>query len=224
MIAENVRNVRQRVTSACQRIGQKPEYITLVAVSKTIGGSGIHEVMNSGVFDIGESYVQELRQKRVEIPDEKIRWHFIGHLQTNKVKYIAEWIHLIHSVDSLALGREISKYAGKFGRNVDVLLEANTSGEDTKYGVTADDARNILKELTQLPNINVTGLMTIGPLRQDPEESRQSFRALNELKKSLEQDGFHLPILSMGMTNDFEIAIEEGANMVRIGTAIFGNR
>ncbi|MBI4811673.1 MAG: YggS family pyridoxal phosphate-dependent enzyme [Ignavibacteriales bacterium] len=176
------------------------------------------------MFDIGESYVQEMRQKHDEVSDERIKWHFIGHLQSNKVKYIVEWIHLIHAVDSIKLGNEISRCVARFGRQVDVLIEVNTSGEATHYGVPIDETLMLVKEISQLPNINVCGLMTMGPFLPDPEESRPAFCMLRALRETIEKETHKLPVLSMGMSNDFEVAIEEGATMIRIGTAIFGSR
>lgn len=184
----------------------------------------IRQAVDAGFVDIGENFVQELIRKREGLGDDRIRWHFVGHLQTNKVKYIAPWIHLIQSVDSIRLGEEISKQAGKAGRVVDVLVEVNTSGEATKYGVNPAGTRKLVSELANLENLGVSGLMTIGPFLPDPESSRPSFRMLRELRQKLESEGFQLPHLSMGMTNDFEVAIEEGATIVRIGTAIFGER
>jgi len=224
MIAENVQNIRQRISSACKKVGRNADEITLVAVTKTFSSETIRQALEAGVADIGESYVQEMVQKHEKLKGEGIKWHFIGHLQTNKVKYIAEWVHLIHAVDSIKLGNEISKWAAKYKRRMDVLIEVKTSGQSTHFGVPIENANMFVKELSKLPNINVCGLMTIGPFLPDPEESRGSFRMLRQLRDSIENEGYKLPILSMGMTNDFEVAIEEGATMVRIGTAIFGSR
>ena len=224
MIAENVKNIRQRIKSACMRVGRKPEDVKLIAVTKTLESAVISEVIKEGIHDIGENYVQEIKRKREEVPDDRIRWHFIGHLQSNKIKYIAGWIHLIQTVDSLELGSQLSKRAGTLNCKLNVLVEIKTTKEEGKFGVPIDFAPKLMKDLAILPNLNINGLMTMGPFSIDPEESRLSFRTLRLLKESLEQDGFSLPILSMGMTNDFEIAIEEGSTMLRIGTAIFGKR
>ncbi|MBI1806629.1 MAG: YggS family pyridoxal phosphate-dependent enzyme [Ignavibacteria bacterium] len=224
MIAENVRNIRQRIHSACLRVGRTPEEVTLVAVTKSFAVSSITQVLDAGVADIGENYVQELLQKRDELRAKDVRWHFIGHLQSNKVKHIAEWVHLVHAVDSLSLGKQISRCADAFSRSIDVMIEVNTTGEKSKFGVDVDMAPTLIRELASLPRMNVVGLMTIGPFLPDPEASRPAFRTLRELKRSLESDGVSLPFLSMGMTNDFEVAIEEGATHVRVGTAIFGAR
>lgn len=224
MIAENVKHIRQRIAKACEKCGRLPEEVTLVAVSKSFTSENIREARAAGVLDIGENYVQELVAKRKEVNDDNIRWHYIGHLQRNKVKEIVPWIHLIHSVDSLRVGKEISSCAGKAGRTVNILIEVNTTGEMTKYGVQPDETPHLVEQLSLLPHIKCTGLMTIGPFLPDPEQSRPAFRTLRKLKESINKQGFTLQHLSMGMTNDFEVAIEEGATLVRIGTAIFGKR
>ena len=224
MVAENIEKIRQRIASVCTRTDRKPEDVTLIAVTKTFGSLEVKGALNCGVIDFGENYVQELRQKQREFAGENVRWHFLGHLQSNKVKYIAPWIHLIHSVDSLNLGKAISRQGAVAGRTIDVLIEVHTSEESTKFGVTPESTREMVRQLSVLPNIRIAGLMTIGPFLPDPESSRPSFRTLRELKSGIERDGFELEHLSMGMTNDFEVAIEEGATMVRIGTAIFGKR
>ena len=224
MIVENVKNIRQRIINACLRVHRNPEEITLIAVSKTFGADEVKKVVEAGLYDIGENYVQELRQKRGEVSDERIRWHFIGHLQSNKIKYIGDWIHLIHAVDSLSLGEQLSKWSGKAGRKIDVLVEVNTGDEESKFGVSLVYAEKFAKDLSKLPNINLKGLMTIGPFLPDSEDSRPAYRALGRLKISLEDEGLKMPVLSMGMSHDFEVAIEEGATVVRIGTAIFGSR
>jgi pyridoxal phosphate enzyme (YggS family) len=224
MIAENVANIREQIASACERAGRSVDEVTLVAVSKAFESSHIREAVEAGVFDVGENYVQELSRKRGELRDERVRWHFVGHLQRNKVKYVAEWIHLIHSVDSLDLGREINKQAYRHGRTVDVLIEVNTSGEKTKHGVHPNEVAELAKGLKELPNLLIRGLMTIGPFLPDPDSSRPAFRMLREIKDRLEDKDIRLSHLSMGMTNDFKVAIEEGATIVRVGTGIFGER
>ena len=228
MIAENVKNIRRRIEEACARSGRSAKDVTLVAVAKTFSGSLIREAVAAGVSDIGENFVQELVRKREELAENSIRWHFVGHLQTNKTKYIAAWIHLIQSVDSGYLGKEIAKHAVRAGRKADVLVEVNTSGERSKFGVKPEGTESLVGELSGLDSLRVVGLMTIGPLPArevpDPESSRPAFRTLRELRDAIRQRGAALPHLSMGMTNDFEVAIEEGATIVRIGTAIFGKR
>ena len=225
MIAENVKIVRQRIVSACVRVQRTPEEITLIAVTKTFSSNLVKEVTLAGIKDIGENYVQELCRKREKIADDSIRWHFIGHLQSNKVKHIVPWIYCIHSVDTISLGKEISRQAERSGRpRAEVLVEVNTSGETTKFGVKPAETILLVKDLSRCSNIRVSGLMTIGPFLPDPESSRPAFQVLAYLKKKIVQEGIPMQHLSMGMTNDFEIAIEEGATMIRIGTAILGKR
>jgi pyridoxal phosphate enzyme (YggS family) len=230
LIAENIQNVRTRIRESAERAGRKPEDITLVAVTKTFTTDAVREALAAGLRDFGENYVQELRRKyedcarTADAAGDRIRWHFIGHLQSNKLKYIAEWIHRIHAVDSLDLGTQISRWGTRLGTAIRVLVEVNTSGEPTKYGVAPGDAPRLVNELVLLPGVSVEGLMTMAPYDADPEECRPSFRALKGLKDKLQLEGLTLPHLSMGMTNDFEVAIEEGSTIVRIGTAIFGRR
>jgi pyridoxal phosphate enzyme (YggS family) len=171
--------------------------------------------------------VQELLQKKEALGIQQIRWHFIGHLQSNKVKYIAEWIHLIHAVDNLALAQEIDKRARQANRTIECLIEVNTTGEQTKFGVKPDETMEFVESLSDLKNICVAGLMTIGPFLPDPEGSRPMFRRLRILKDEMAQlklQNVAMKHLSMGMTGDFEVAIDEGATLIRIGTAIFGKR
>jgi PLP dependent protein len=224
MIAQNIENINRRIAKACEKSGRKQEDVTLIAVSKTVGAESIRQGLVAGILDFGENYIQELREKHDAISDLPVRWHFIGHLQTNKVKYITGWIQMIHAVDSLRLAEEISKYAQRANRNIDILVEVNTSKEESKFGVTVEEAPKLVHALSGLENITVSGLMTMGPFSYDPEDSRESFRTLRRLRDSLETEVHKLPVLSMGMSNDFEIAIEEGATMLRIGTAIFGQR
>lgn len=224
MVAENVKTIRERIVSACGRAGRYPDEVTLVAVAKMFGAEMVSEVLNAGVVDIGENYVQELHRKREKLTDERIQWHFIGHLQRNKVKELASWIHLIHSIDSKRLAEEISHQAAMKGRTVDILVEVNTSGEQTKFGITPEETPTFVRELRGLPNIHVAGLMTMGPFLPNPDDSRPAFRTLRKLRDRLQDNGIRIPHLSMGMSNDFEVAIEEGATIVRIGTAIFGKR
>ena len=224
MIAENVKNIRQRIASACNRVGRSTGEVTLIAVSKTFNEENIREAVDAGVGDIGENYVREFIEKRNALQDREIRWHFIGHLQRNKVKEIIPWIHLIHSVDSKRLAEEISLRASKAGRTISILVEVNTSNEQTKFGVMPEQTTALVKELINIPNVNVAGLMTIGPFLPDAEDSRPGSRTLRHIKERIEDDGIQLQHLSMGMTNDVEVAVEEGATLVRIGTAIFGKR
>lgn len=227
MIPENIERIRQRIALACSRRGRNPLEVTVVAVSKTFSGEMIREAVRAGLHDVGENYVQELLGKREELAGEDIRWHFIGHLQSNKVKYIAEWIHLIHALDNTSVARELDKRAEKSRRVLDVLIEVNTTGESSKFGVPPERTVKFVRDLAAYSNIRIAGLMTIGPFMPDPEASRPMFRQLRQLRDevaALGQSNVDAKHLSMGMTGDFEVAIEEGATLVRIGTAIFGSR
>jgi pyridoxal phosphate enzyme (YggS family) len=224
MISENIRNIRDRIAHACERIGRDPSEVTLIAVAKTFSSASIAEAAQAGVADIGENYVQEMNRKQQELSESAIRWHFIGHLQKNKVRSIIADVHMIHSVDSVALGQEISTRATEQGRTATVLIQVNTSHEGTKFGVEVRDARAVAERVMALPNIAVAGFMTIGPFLPDPEDSRPAFKELAGIRRAFATDGIFFPHLSMGMTNDFEIAVEEGATLVRVGTAIFGRR
>jgi PLP dependent protein len=227
MIAVNVKNIRQIIAKTCLESGRKDDAVLLVGVSKTFGPEKVAEAVAAGLYDLGENYIQELREKRDVLRDERIRWHFIGHLQTNKVKYLAEWISMIHSVDSEALAKEIDLRAKKAGRKINVLVEVNTSHEETKFGVDPDRAIELLKRISVFQNIMIAGLMTIGRFDSDPEASRPCFRRLRQIFDEANEMGFlrePMSHLSMGMSHDFTVAIQEGATMVRIGTAIFGTR
>ncbi|MBS4029270.1 MAG: YggS family pyridoxal phosphate-dependent enzyme [Ignavibacteriales bacterium] len=223
-VAENVRSIQQNIRSVCKRIGRNSDEISLVAVTKIFPVEKIIEVNQSGIFDIGENFVQELREKKEKLSDEQIRWHFIGHLQKNKVKYIAPWIHLIHSVDSLELCEEINKRAIQHQRIIEVLIEVNSSNEESKYGVKPEGTLWLAKEMQKYSNIKLNGLMTMGPLSENAEDARSCFRMIRELRNEIQQSGINAQHLSMGMSGDYEIAIEEGATLLRLGTAIFGER
>ncbi len=227
MIAESLENIRGRIANTCLRAGRDPAEVTLVAVAKTFPAERIKEALAAGVGDIGENYVQELNDKRHSLASESIRWHFIGHLQRNKVRVIAPWIAMIHSVDNAGLAREIDARAEQAGRVIDCLIEVNTTDEESKFGVRPSDALKLVSELQGLRAIRLDGFMTIGPFLPDPEGSRPMFRTLRQLResaRSMGQENAPMRQLSMGMTGDFEVAIEEGATLVRIGTAIFGSR
>ena len=227
MVAENIKNIQEQIDRACIAAGRAPGSVTLIAVSKTFDSAKIAEAIRAGVFDIGENYVQEATRKREELADGRIRWHFIGHMQSNKVKYIVDWIHLIHSVDNERVALEIQKRGERLKRAIQVFVEVNTSGEATKYGVKPEQALDLVRSISHYSNVDVQGLMTIGPFTEDLEASRRSFRLLRTLFEEINVAGvLHQPMrhLSMGMSHDFRIAIEEGATMVRIGTAIFGSR
>lgn len=227
MIPERIEEIRKKIARACLKAGRDPSEVILLAVSKTFPGGLVREVLEADVHDIGENYIQELLRKRNELPDPRIRWHFIGHLQSNKVRSIAGWIHLIHSVDSVKLAAEIDRQARNAGRVIDVLLEVNTTGEKSKFGIQPEETTAMVREMGNLSNISLGGLMTIGPFLPDPEGSRPMFARLRDLRdevRKLPQSNVSMKHLSMGMTGDFEVAIEEGATVIRIGTAIFGPR
>ena len=224
MVEENVKNIRLQVEAACKRANRKPEEVILVAVGKTFGGGLIREAVGAGVFDLAENYVQEFLKKKDELIDDRIRWHFIGHLQTNKVKQIIGNVQLIHSVDSMKLAAEISRQTSKINKIQDILIEVNSATEENKFGINPNEALAFAKEVVRMPGLNLLGLMTVGKFLPDPEESRIDFKALRELKSMLENSGINVKHLSMGMTNSFEVAIEEGATIIRVGTAIFGSR
>jgi len=227
MIAENIKNLRKRIEQACQKCGRGIEEVQLVAVSKTFPIDLMQEAITAGQIDFGENYVQELQEKHQALAHPPIRWHFIGHLQSNKVKYIAGYVHLIHSVDNFKLGKEIDRRAEQYNRVQDVLVEVHTTDEATKFGVHPEQTLELIKELSLLSHLHVCGLMTMGPFSDNPNDSRPSFRQIAELKKNIEAEGIEnvqMDHLSMGMTHDFEVAIEEGSTLVRIGTAVFGRR
>ncbi len=227
MIAENVTNFQSRLRLACNRAGRSGDDVTLVAVSKTFGAEAVRGAFSAGLADLGENYVQELTTKRAQLADLPLRWHFIGRLQTNKVRALVDFIHLVHSVDSFRLAAEIDKRAGSIGRTIDVLIEVHTTDEPTKSGVPPGEVRELVKRISSLSSVRVQGLMTMGPFSDDPDDSRPSFRTLARLAREIEGEGIEgvsMKKLSMGMTHDFEIAVEEGATILRIGTAIFGER
>lgn len=211
---------------ACRVSGRNPEEVSLIAVSKTKPVSMLQEAYDAGCRDFGENKVQEIMDKIDRLPSD-IRWHMIGHLQTNKIKYIVGKIFLIHSVDSLHLAEAISKEAVKQNTTVNILIEVNVAKEDTKYGAMAEDTVSLVEKIALLPGICVKGLMTIAPYVENPQENRQYFVKLRQLAvdiKSKNIDNVHMDILSMGMTGDYMVAIEEGATYVRVGTGIFGER
>jgi len=222
-IRENYLNVMQRIEKASQRAGRDPKEVKLVAVSKTVEVERIREAIDAGVSILGENYVQEARKKIEEI-GRQVEWHFIGHLQTNKAKYAVRLFDLIHSVDSLPLAEELDRRAQKEDQIIKVMIEVNLSGEASKFGTQEEKAFELAKEICRMKNLSLVGLMTMPPYFDSPELSRPYFIQLRQLKERLEKEGIPLKELSMGMSNDFEIAIEEGATYVRVGTAIFGPR
>ncbi|MCR5515644.1 MAG: YggS family pyridoxal phosphate-dependent enzyme [Lachnospira sp.] len=226
MVVENYKEVLENVKKAALKAGRDPKDITVLAVSKTKPNEMIEELYNEGVREFGENYVQELATKMETLPKD-IHWHMIGHLQRNKIKYIIENVTMIHSVDSLRLAKAISDEAVKKGVNMDILLEVNVALEENKFGFKVEEVEEAVKEIAKLPNICVKGLMTSAPYVSDAEENRQYFKRLNKLLVDINDkniDNVSMSVLSMGMTNDYLVAIEEGATHVRVGTAIFGER
>ncbi|SCW27719.1 hypothetical protein SAMN02910400_00133 [Lachnospiraceae bacterium C10] len=226
MITENLKIVEQKIQEACDRAGRDRNDVTLIAVSKTKPIECLKEAYDQGIRNFGENKVQELTGKIEEMPTD-IKWHMIGHLQRNKVKYIAGKTELIHSVDSYRLAEEINIQAKKRGIVIPVLIEVNVAGEESKFGVSLDHAEQLIDEVASLDGITVKGLMTIAPYVEDPEENRPLFQALKNLSVDIaakNKDNVTMDVLSMGMTNDYQVAIEEGATLVRVGTGIFGER
>ncbi len=224
MIAENIKSLQQRIERKCSEINRKSSEIKLIAVSKTFGVEDIEKVFEEGLRDFGENKAQELSSK-YELLGDKITWHFIGHLQSNKVRNVVPAAAYIHSVDSLQLASEVNKYAARNNKIQKILLQVKTSEEESKFGIqNGSELIDLARYCREYSNLRIEGLMTIAPLTEDEKLIRQSFRQLRKLKDELNSQGFDLKELSMGMTSDFEIAIEEGATMLRIGSAIFGER
>ena len=225
-VVQNLQDVEARVAAACRRAGRAREDVTLIAVSKTKPVDMLEEVYEAGTRDFGENKVQEMMDK-YEILPKDIRWHMIGHLQRNKVKYLIGKTKLIHSVDSLRLAQEISRQSVKHGVTTDILIEVNVAGEESKFGTGCEEAVELVEAAALLQGIRVLGLMTIAPYVDDPEDNRLYFKELKKLSVDIARkniDNVRVDILSMGMTGDFEVAIEEGATHVRVGTGIFGER
>lgn len=226
MIAENLDIVEQKICRACARSNRRREDVTLIAVSKTKPVSDILEAYNYGIREFGENKVQEIVAKYDQLPHD-IHWHMIGHLQKNKVKYIIDKVSLIHSVDSFELAEEIEKQAEKHNIISDILIEINIADEDTKYGIRASEACKLVDRISEFPCINIHGLMCIAPNVDIPEKNRQYFAELHKISVDITNNlsnNIHMDVLSMGMTGDYEIAVEEGSSMVRVGTGIFGAR
>ena len=225
-ISANINQIRQRIAAAAAKCNRAPDDIKLMAVTKIVTPSAIIQAIEAGVAMLGENYVQEAKEK-IAVIGPRVQWHMIGYLQTNKAKYAVNLFDYIHSVDRLELAREIDKRARIAGRKINILIEINISGEKTKSGVPADEAADLIKNISLLENVSIKGLMTMAPYSANPENSRPYFSALKNLQKDIISEGIagiQMEELSMGMTDDFEIAIEEGATIVRIGRAIFGER
>ena len=226
MIREQIGEIKARMEEACKRAGRNPEDVRLIAVSKTKPAQMVLEAYEAGMRDFGENKVQEILEKKPVLPQD-IRWHMIGHLQRNKVHQVLGQAVLIHSVDSLRLANQIEAEAAKKGIEADILLEINVAREESKFGFFLEDAESAIRTISQLPHIHIRGLMTIAPFVDNPEENRGIFQKLYQFSVDIASkhiDNVTMDELSMGMSNDFEVAIEEGATMVRVGTSIFGAR
>jgi len=226
-IKENLYRVWERIEKAAQKSGRKREDITLVAVTKTVEVERIREGIEAGIKEIGENRVQEAREKIPLLPREGIKWHMVGHLQRNKAKYAVRLFDMIQSLDSLSLAEELEKRCQKENRTLEVLIEVNIGGEETKFGVAPQEVISLIEKVKDFPHLKIKGLMCVPPWLEDPEKVRPYFIQMRELKEKVIEEkipGVEMKYLSMGMTDDFEIAIEEGANMVRLGRAIFGER
>ena len=226
MTKENLEIVEENIQKACKKAGRDRNEVTLIAVSKTKPVSDIRQAMDCGITVFGENKVQEIRDKTAEIK-EPLSWHMIGHLQANKVKYLPGVACMIHSVDNDKLAAEIEKQAAKYDLVMDVLIEVNMAKEDTKFGITPEETIDFVKRISAYEHLNIRGLMTIAPYTDDPESNREYFKGLRLLKdeiNSLNIPGVKMDTLSMGMTGDYMVAIEEGATLVRVGTGIFGER
>lgn len=226
MVKDNYKYIRQQVDDTARQCGRNPEEITLIAVSKTKPLANIEELIEIGVSEFGENKVQELCDKYEHVST-PVHFHLIGHLQTNKVKYVVDKACLIHSVDSIKLAKELQKEAAKKNCIAEILIEVNVAEEESKFGLKVTEVIPFVEEIATYPNVHVNGLMTIAPFVENPEENRKHFRALKQLSLDIISkniDNIDMNVLSMGMTNDYKVAIEEGATMVRVGTAIFGAR
>lgn len=226
MITENLEQVRKNIDEACRIAGRDPKEVTLIAVSKTKPVSMLKEAYDAGARCFGENKVQEIMDKHPQLPDD-IKWHMIGHLQRNKVKYIVDKVSLIHSVDSLRLAQTIEQEAAKRQVCVPILLEVNVAQEESKFGLKMDEVLPLIEAVADFPHIKVQGLMTIAPYVENAEDNRDFFRQLKKLSVDIEAKNINnvsMSVLSMGMTGDYQVAVQEGATMVRVGTGIFGER
>lgn len=226
MISKNIESVIDNIKNACTISKRDKEEVTLIAVSKTKPVSMLEQAYDTGIRDFGENKVQEIIEKYDKLPKD-IRWHMIGHLQRNKVKYIIDKVTMIHSVDSIRLAEEISKEAVKHNLVMPILIELNIAEEESKFGLSVNNYEEMIRQISQLPNIKIKGLMTVAPFVENPEDNRKYFKIMKQLSVDIKEkniDNVSMSVLSMGMTNDYEVAIEEGATMVRVGTGIFGER
>ena len=226
MLCKKLKKVEDNVDAACRKAGRSRDEVTLIAVSKTKPVEMLSTLYNQGIRDFGENKVQEMCDKMEQLPSD-IRWHMIGHLQTNKVKYIVGHTTLIHSVDSLHLAKEIEKQAEKKDVTVDILVEVNIAEEESKFGIHKEETYELVRQIAALPHVHICGLMTIAPYVENPEDNRMYFRGIRQLSVDIAEqniDNVDMDVLSMGMTGDYMVAIEEGATIVRVGTGIFGER
>lgn len=226
MIEENLKQVHDNIEKACRKVGRDPGEVTLIAVSKTKPVEMLREAYDAGERVFGENKVQEIMDKYDLLPED-IQWHMIGHLQRNKVKYIVDKVSMIHSVDSVRLAQTIEQEAAKKNVCVPILIEVNVAEEDSKFGLKMEEVIPLLEEICTYPHIQVKGLMTIAPFVEDPEENREVFQKLRKLSVDIAEKNINnitMSVLSMGMTGDYEVAVQEGATMVRVGTGIFGAR
>jgi pyridoxal phosphate enzyme (YggS family) len=222
----NIDEINEKIEKACMRSGRQRNEVTLIGVTKTIDESIVNASLQYGITDIGENKVQEVTRKYDQI-EKGIRWHLIGHLQTNKVKYIIDKVDLIHSVDSLKLAKEIDKRAAQHNRIMEVLIQINVVDEESKFGIPKNQAKSLISEISLLENVKVVGLMNIAPFYGDAELARRDFKVMKQLFDSIKAesiDNVDMRYLSMGMTGDYEVAVEEGANLLRVGTGIYGAR
>ena len=226
MIQENIKLVEENIKKACEKVGRDVNEVTLIAVSKTKPYTAIEEALPTGVKDYGGNKVQELCDK-YEILPKDIKWHMIGHLQRNKVKYLVGKASLIHSVDSIRLAEQIEKEYAKADEIANILIEVNMAQEESKFGITSEETEQLVREIAKFPHIRIKGLMTIAPYTDNPESNRVDFRNMKKLSVDIENkniDNVSMSVLSMGMTGDYQVAVEEGATLVRVGTGIFGER
>ena len=224
-IEQNISWLKQEIVNTCTKVGRDPEEVQLIGVTKTIDALRINEAVNKGIRNVGENRVQEIMDKYDKISD--VNWHMIGHLQTNKVKYIIDKVKLIHSLDRINLAIEIDNRAKQQNIEAKVLIQVNVAKEDTKFGIASEEVYGFIESIYNLENIKIQGLMTIAPYVEEPEEIRKYFKELKDIFDKIKlrnYNGVEMKYLSMGMTNDFKIAIEEGSNMIRVGTGIFGER
>ena len=227
MISDRIQEVKEQIRLHCEKCGRNPSEVTLIAVSKTKPVEMVQEAYNGGQIDFGENKVQEMCEKQGILESLPIRWHLIGHLQSNKVKKAVAVAEMIHSVDSLALAEEINKQAAKIDKIQDILIEVNVAEEESKFGITTETAEDLVRAVSKLPNLRLRGFMTVAPYTEDPETNRVYFRRLRQLMVDINAkniDNICVDVLSMGMSGDYGVAVEEGATHIRVGTYLFGQR